>query len=215
MFFTVEKFQRRAEEMATRRYVDMVSISPLTSMEDTLDRDTVHTEAPAVVEGPLFAQGDHFVGRDRYLWLEKTIRLPEAREGYEVVGRFDFGKTGGGFNSAFESLLYVNGTRYQGVDTFHNDVVFQDLAGQDARLTFLLWTGLEGGGPHVTFYHQFKQAEVGYLHKAADEMYYFTRAIAGSLPLRLRRIRCVRNWSRRWKRPCSSSTGIMTVTSTP
>lgn len=183
MFFTVEKFQRRAEEMATRRYVDMVSISPLTSMEDTLDRDTVHTEAPAVVEGPLFAQGDHFVGRDRYLWLEKTIRLPKAREGYEVVGRFDFGKTGGGFNSAFESLLYVNGTRYQGVDTFHNDVVFQDLAGQDARLTFLLWTGLEGGGPHVTFYHQFKQAEVGYLHKAADEMYYFTRAIAGSLPL--------------------------------
>ena len=62
-------------------------------------------------------------------------------------------------------------------------MVFQDLAGQEARLTFLLWTGLEGGGPHVTFYHQFKQAEIGYLHKAADEMYYFTRAIAGSLPL--------------------------------
>ncbi len=183
MFFTVEKFQRRAEEMAVRRYVDMVSIAPMTSMEDTLDRDTVHTEALAVVEGPLFQQGDHFVGRDKYLWLEKTVRLPEARDGYEVVGRFDFGKTGGGFNSAFESLLYVDGTRYQGVDTFHNDVVFQDLAGQEARLTFLLWTGLEGGGPHVTFYHQFKQAEIGYLHKAADEMYYFTRAIAGSLPL--------------------------------
>ena len=183
MFFSVEKFQRRAQEMAERRYVDMVSIAPMTAMEDVLDKDTVHTEAPDKVEGFAFDIGDHFVGRDRYLWIEKTVTLPEAKEGYDVVGRFDFGETGGGFNSAFEALLYVNGIRYQGVDTFHNDVVFQDLAGQEKRLTFLLWTGLEGGGAHRTFYHQFHRAEIGYLHKAADEMYYFTRAIAGTLPL--------------------------------
>ncbi len=183
MFFAVEKFQRRAEEMADRRYVDMTSIAPMTAMEDTLDNDTVHTQVPDSIDGFVFDQGDHFVGRDRYLWIEKTLTLPEARDGYEVCGRFDFGETGGGFNSAFESLLYVDGHPYQGVDTYHNDVVFQPLAGKEARLTFLLWTGLEGGGEHRTFYHQFRMAQVGYLHKAADEMYYFTRAIAGALPL--------------------------------
>ncbi|MBO6158893.1 MAG: alpha-mannosidase [Firmicutes bacterium] len=183
MFFAVEKFQRRAQEMAQRRYVDMIPISPMTAMDDPLDGDTVHTEAPAKVEGRPYVQGDAFIGRDRYLWIEKTLTLPPAREGFDVVGRFDFGETGGGFCRAFESLLYVNGTRYQGVDTYHNDVVLQDYAGLETRLTFLLWTGLEGGGEPRTFRHEYRQAEVGYLHKAADEMYYFTRAIAGTLPL--------------------------------
>ncbi|MBQ1366887.1 MAG: alpha-mannosidase [Firmicutes bacterium] len=183
MFYAIEKFQRRAQEMASRRYVDMVSISPMTAMEDSLGPDDVHTEAPANVEGYEYREGDTFVGRDRYLWIEKKVKMPEKREGYEVVGLFDFGKTDGGYGRGFESLLYVDGIRYQGVDTYHNDVVFEQMAGQDVRLTFLLWTGLEGGGPHRISTHVYRQAQLGYLHKAADEMYYFTRAIAGSLPL--------------------------------
>ena len=35
---------------------------------------------------------DFFVGRDRYLWLEKTVTLPMAREGCDLIGFFDFGK---------------------------------------------------------------------------------------------------------------------------
>lgn len=91
------------------------------------------------------------MGRDRYLWLEKTVKLPEAREGSEVTGLFDFGKTGGGYNQGFESLLYVDGHPFQGVDTNHNEVIFRGMEGKEVRLTFLLWTGLEGGGEHTTF----------------------------------------------------------------
>ena len=183
MFYAVEKFQRRAQEMALRRYIDMVPLSSMTAMEDPLGPDDVHTEAPDIVQGYEYRQGDTFVGRDRYLWIEKKVTIPDKREGCQVVGLFDFGKTDGGYGRGFESLLYVNGIRYQGVDTFHNDVVFEDFAGKDVRLTFLLWTGLEGGGPHRISTHEYKQAELGYLHKAADEMYYYTKAIAWSLPL--------------------------------
>ena len=168
MFYAIEKFQRRAQEMASRRYVDMVSISPMTAMEDSLGPDDVHTEAPANVEGYEYREGDTFVGRDRYLWIEKKVKMPEKREGYEVVGLFDFGKTDGGYGRGFESLLYVDGIRYQGVDTYHNDVVFEQMAGHDVRLTFLLWTGLEGGGPHRISTHVYRQAQLGYLHKAAS-----------------------------------------------
>ena len=42
-----------------------------------------------------------------------------------MVGLFNFGETGGGYNSGFESLLYVDGHPYQGVDTNHNEVFFQ------------------------------------------------------------------------------------------
>lgn len=183
MFFAEEKFANRAAEMAVRRYVDMKTIAPMTAMPDDADVDYVHHGMPEVIEGADFNLGDHFIGRDRYLWITKTITLPEHRDGYEVVGCFNFGETGGGFNSGFESLLYVDGAPYQGVDTYHNDVVFENMNGQEVNLTFMLWTGLEGGGPHRDFFHRFRQADIGYLHKDADTMYYFTKAITGTIPL--------------------------------
>lgn len=97
------------------------------------------------------------------------------------MGLFDFGETGGGYNSGFESLLYVDGHPYQGVDTHHKEVIFRGKEGKEVCLTFLLWTGLEGGGEHTSFYHQCRQADVAYLHKKTDELYYFAKAITETL----------------------------------
>ena len=152
-------------------------------MEGNLPPDESYKELPEKVEGPEFGLHDFFVGRDRYLWLERTVKLPEAKEGCETVGLFDFGETGGGYNSGFESLLYVDGHPYQGVDTHHKEVIFRGKEGKEVCLTFLLWTGLEGGGEHTSFYHQCRQADVAYLHKKTDELYYFAKAITETLLL--------------------------------
>ena len=183
MFFTIDKFQRRVEELGERRYFGNQCIAPFTSMEGSLPTDESYHEVPEKIEGEPFGINDSFIGRDRYLWLEKEVEFPEAKEGCEVVGLFDFGETGGGYNSGFESLLYVDGHPYQGVDTNHNEVFFQGEEGKEAKLTFLLWTGLEGGGEHRTFFHQCKQADFAYLHKKTDELYYFARAITETLVL--------------------------------
>lgn len=183
MFFTLDKFQRRVEELKERRYVERRCIAPFVSMEGTLDKNESYHELPEKIEGGTFDIHDFFVGRDRYLWLEKEVRLPQAKEGCDVVGLFDFGETGGGNNRGFESLLYVDGHPFQGVDTNHQEVIFSGLEGKQAKLTFLLWTGLEGGGKHRTFYHQCKKAEVAYLHKKTDELYYFSKAITETLML--------------------------------
>lgn len=183
MFLTIDKFQRRVEELEERRYIERHCIAPFVSMEGTLGKDESYHGLPEKIEGGSFDNHDFFAGRDRYLWLEKEVRLPEAKEGCQVVGLFDFGETGGGNNSGFESLLYVDGHPYQGVDTNHQEVIFSGQEGKKTRLTFLLWTGLEGGGKHRTFYHQCKRAEVAYLHKKTDELYYFSRAITETLVL--------------------------------
>lgn len=183
MFLTIDKFKRRVEELGERRYFGHQCLAPFTSMEGTLPEDESYHELPEKIEGPDFGINDSFVGRDRYLWLEKTVKIPEAQEGCEVAGLFNFGETGGGFNSGFESLLYVDGHPYQGVDTYHNEVIFRGQEGKEVTLTFLLWTGLEGGGPHRTFFHQCKQADMVYLHKKTDELYYFARAITETLEL--------------------------------
>lgn len=181
MFFTIEKFQRRVEELGQRRYCEKQCIAPFASMEGNLSSDESYHEIPEKIEGIPFGINDSFAGRDRYLWLEKNVQIPDTKEGFDVVGLFNFGQTGGGYNRGFESLLYVDGHPYQGVDTNHNEVIFRGIEGKEVRLTFLLWTGLEGGGAKRSFFHQCKQADFAYLHKNTDELYYFARAITETL----------------------------------
>lgn len=183
MFSPVERIEARARELEAYRFVDMVCIAPLAAMEGALGVDEVYRGMPEVVQGGEVNIGDEFVGRDRYLWVRKTVDLPPRREGCEVYGVFDFGETGGGHNSGFESLLYVDGKPWQGVDTYHGDVNFDSLAGSTATLTFMLWTGLEGGGPKRTFRHRIRRAEIGYLHADTDELYYLLKAIFKTLKL--------------------------------
>lgn len=181
MFFTIEKFQRRVAELEERRYFGRKCIAPFECMPGKLPENEHYHELPDEINGGIFHLNDIFTGRDRYLWLEKKIILPKELEGCRVVGLFDFGETGGGYNSGFESLLYVDGHPYQGVDSNHKEVIFDNLEGKRIKLTFLLWTGLEGGGAHRIFYHRLQQADVAYLHKKTDEFYYFARAITETL----------------------------------
>lgn len=189
MFFTIEKFEKRVEELEHRRYFGMRSIAPFAAMPGDLPEDAHYHGAPPERRTPEqdrrewkeFGLNDFFVGRDRYLWLDKELTLPPAMEGCRVAGLFDFGETGGGNTNGFESLLYVDGHPYQGVDGNHQEVLFTGKEGRPVRLTFLLWTGLEGGGPHRTFYHQCRQAEVGYLHEKTDEFYYLAKSVTETL----------------------------------
>ena len=183
MFFALEKFQKRVDELKERRYFGYQPVTPFISMQGNLQEDAVYHEVPEMIEGTEFDIHDFFIGRDKYLWLDKTLRLPKKKEGCSVVGLFDFGRTGGGFNSGFESLLYVNKKPYQGVDTYHQEVFFDGMESQEINLTFMLWTGLEGGGKQTEFYHQCKKAHIAYLHQKTDEIYYFGRAITETLNL--------------------------------
>lgn len=182
MFFEQEKFMRRAQELRNRRWGEMSPLDWFYVKEGGQDPNTVYTECPAPFTGDTIRLGDEFAGRDRYIWMEREVRVPEAKEGFSVMGYFDFGRTGGGGNSGFESLLYINGEPWQGVDSNHREVVLAPFAGQKIRLTFLLWSGLEGGGPVRTQYHRLGDAKIGYLDAALDELYYLSLAITEGLP---------------------------------
>lgn len=183
MFNTLSKFKKRVEELNGMRFCRMQSVAPFISFEDNRSCDEVRKEIPQELyeSQDTFTLNDQFIGRDRYLWLYKDVKLPAQCAGMDVVGLFDFGKTGEGTNKGFESLLYVNGHPYQGVDTYHPDVVFNDYAGQTVRLTFMLWTGLEGGGRPQELRHLFRRADIGYLHKSTDELYYYAKAVTETL----------------------------------
>lgn len=159
----------------------MQSIDWFYTREGELSCGEVYTNCPDPFAGDKICLGEEFVGRDRYLWLEREIHVPEEKDGCKVMGYFNFGKTGGGGNSGFEALLYINGQPCQGVDTNHREVVLTPFAGQTIRMTFLLWSGLEGGGPIRPQYHRIAEAGIGYLDEKLDALYYQVSAVAGSL----------------------------------
>ena len=81
MFFRERKLQRRVDELGQKRYFGHQCIAPFTSMEGTESSDHSNVSIPDKIEGGIFDINDMFIGRDRYLWLEKEIAFPEDKDG--------------------------------------------------------------------------------------------------------------------------------------
>ncbi len=172
MFHTDRKLDRRINEVKDYRYRDVIPMKEFAVCED--EQGVVNPEVPVSHENwDSIKVGDFWSGRDRYLWMYKEILIPEEWKGRRAVGIFDFGKTGAGNNSGFEAMCYINEKPYQGVDINHMEVFFpEELYGSVLRLTFRLWSGLEGGGVPKEQEHRIKRADLAWLDEKTDDLYY-------------------------------------------
>ncbi|MDO4339747.1 MAG: alpha-mannosidase [Eubacteriales bacterium] len=177
MFLTDRKLDRRIEEAQGYRYRDIRNIGEFAVCEDT--QGVVNPAVPTDFRNwGTIRQGDRWSGRDRYLWIHKEIHIPEEWKGRRAVGIFDFGNTGAGNNSGFEAMCYINEKPFQGVDANHKEVFFpEELYGTSFRLTFRLWSGLEGGGVPTTQEHCIVRADLAWLDEEADDFYYLASMV--------------------------------------
>ncbi|MFB5675412.1 alpha-mannosidase [Paenibacillus terreus] len=175
MFWTTEKLERRIRELSTWRYRNIL---PIASFQAQLDGEgAVGQRPPQEGQWSVMNTGDRWEGRDKYIWIKADAEIPADWKSEKIVGVFDFGKTGGGGNSGFESLLYLNGEPYQGVDMNHQEVFISDeLAGSSLNLCFRLWSGLEGGGKPTVQEHQIKTAFIACLDTRTDDLYFTAKA---------------------------------------
>lgn len=170
--FSLDKIARQTALLKKVRYRDGFSIPSLIATEEPEEAAQWSLIKPGKTS-TIMEVGDFWKGRDKYLWLHCDVIIPEKFRGKDVVGLFDFGRTGAGFNSGFESLLYLDGVPYQGVDTNHQEVFFKDEhIGRRLSLDFRLWSGLEGGGEIEIQYHQIRKAGVYTLDPAIDKLFY-------------------------------------------
>lgn len=172
MFLTERKLDRRISEIKKYCYREVSSLKEFYMCED--EQGVVNPAVPTEFEGwDSISTGDLWSGRDRYMWLQREVTIPESFRGKRVVGIFDFGNTGAGNNSGFEAMCYINGKPYQGVDVNHQEVFFPEkLCKKTFRLTFRLWSGLEGGGLPRPQEHRIKRADLAYLDEKTDDFYY-------------------------------------------
>ncbi|MGG3572470.1 alpha-mannosidase [Bacillus gobiensis] len=176
-FLKQKQIEKRIEELEQHRYRERRSLDVFFSKED--EEALV---APKVPEPSDFKEtinvGSYWQGRDRYLWLAKEITIPKEWAEDTVVGLFDFGKTGEGGNSGFESQLYVDGKMYQAIDSNHKELFFEkEWSDSPIYLAFRLWSGLEGGGERKDQEHKIAQAEIAILDEQTDDLYYTAYAM--------------------------------------
>ena len=180
MLLTIEKLKARVKELSPYRYRDRRQISEFRWRLDP--EGAVATYPPEDGVWQTMRLGDRWEGRDLYAWLQADISLPAEWAGRKVLGLFDFGRTGGGHNSGFESLLFIDGVPYQGVDSNHQEVFFApESVGRNISLAFRLWSGLEGGGPPQMQEHRLQQAELAWLDTTVDDLYFWAQAILDTL----------------------------------
>ncbi|MHA6530621.1 alpha-mannosidase [Paenibacillus sp. BAC0078] len=179
MFWTEEKLAARLRELEGYRYRELTKLNDWLMAEDKEGANGMYP--PPLAGDNRLRLGDYWTGRDVYLWFQRTVEVPAEWKGKRVVGLFDFGRTGGGNNSGFESLLFVDGKPYQGVDSNHQEVFLEeDAAGRVLDFTFRLWSGLEGGGLPVPQEHRIIRAELAWLDEAADNLYFTGGAALGT-----------------------------------
>lgn len=172
MFLTDRKLENRMNELKEYRYRDVISLKDFAMREDTFG--VVNPPVPEDFTGwDRLSVGERWSGRDLYLWMHKKVLIPAEWKDLRVVGIFDYGNTGAGNNSGFESMLYLNGQPYQGVDANHKEVFFkEELCGEQVSLTFRLWSGLEGGGVPTAQEHKIARADLAWLDEKVDSFYY-------------------------------------------
>lgn len=177
MFLAERKLEARINEIEAFRYREKYSLDFLLMKEDTVGM--INPALPSEFNGwDQMEVGERWKGRDLYLWLHKKVSIPKEWTGKKVVGLFDYGMTGGGNNSGFESLLYVNWNPYQGVDSNHKEVFFtEDLIQNEMDLTFRLWSGLEGGGQPAPQEHLIHQADLAWVDEKVDDLYYLADTV--------------------------------------
>ena len=170
--FAEEKLRLRIDQLASLRYRQRTLLDQWLVCEDVQKTEKYPPKEPGQQE---FFIGDRWSGRDFYLWVQKTVDIPAYDN---PLFLFDFGKTGVGYNSGFESLLFLNGAPYQGVDTNHQEAfISKEYCGQQVEVALKLWSGLEGGGPEQTMSYVFKNAELVDLDEATDELYYLADVV--------------------------------------
>jgi alpha-mannosidase len=169
--FIIEKIGREIRLLGQLRYRNVIPAGELLATEEP--EGFVYPGFVKPGKGSKkMAPGEFWSGRDRYLWLHTEFEAPREWRGRDALGVFDFGLTGAGHCSGFESLLFIDGAAYQGVDGNHQEVFFKPRAGVKQSFDFRLWSGLEGGGPKHPMDHQIKTAFFCTLEASVDELYY-------------------------------------------
>jgi Alpha-mannosidase len=177
-----DKIKARVSEIGTKIVQPVMDINRFGGRRDEREStgdDSIYETAPEVAAEE-FHIGDVWTSITGYLWLETEAEIPKHTDGKIAVGIFDFSSIHEGYGHGFESMLYVNGKAFHGVDENHSVVNLEAFAGEHVTLLFKIWVGMTGEAPSPKT-HIIRHASLGYLDKETEECYLFFKLFCGNV----------------------------------
>lgn len=178
-----DHFQKKAAQQLGYLHAYFYNnFTPVTGITMGRDERADTRTIPTAVQWRPVSLGTAWQGRDDYFWLQFPLTVLTLTEDAHYVLHAVLGRTGGGNNSGFEGLLFVNGAPYQAVDSNHEEVHFGTrYSGQTLSIAIKLWTGLEGGGPRQIQHYTLDDLSAGIINQSVVDCYAYLWNIVGTV----------------------------------
>lgn len=183
IFYTENKIERFIEKLYGYRFLKKVAIKDFDGL--VRKEDDVNPQIPEVGYTKMNI-GRKWGDVDEYLWTRFTYDFPEEWRHKKVYATFDIGFSEAGLTIGAETLLYVNGLPYKGVDSNHMEVLLKpELLTSETVFHLRSWSGVpnedrydsDGNlfaakkGPRGAI-HTIKAYHVGILDETINHFYY-------------------------------------------
>lgn len=174
--FSTQKVKQQLNYLKGYVYANFETVTDMQLWHDTRE---LHLTVPGSdVDWQAVTIGDTWSGRDQYYWLQFQLNVPELQAEQRYVLHLDLGRTGGGNNSGFEGLVYLDGEIRQAVDSNHKDLYLaQADQNRTIQVQIMMWTGLEGGGPQQIQYYTLNAVSAGILNETIRDAYRYLKLI--------------------------------------
>ncbi len=158
----MEQIRNRLREIKETIYTDRQPIGPV---QACITGPGLGPERMPKSGWKPFAVHERWGGFDQTTWFKMTVVVPKAMKGQRVLALI---RPGG------ESLAYVNGQPFQGLDHNRDELYFVDKAKGGERFDIALESV-----PSVRFdeYHHFEYADIVAMHPAVWDFYWDARVV--------------------------------------
>lgn len=183
IFYTERKIERFVEKLNDYRFIEKIDIKDFDYL--IKKEDEVNPEIPT--EGYDKANvGFRWGDLDEYLWTRFKFDFPDSWQGEKVYATFDLGFSEPGLSIGAETLMYVNGAPYKGVDSNHMEVLLKpEQVDKNTEFVLRTWSGVpnqhrydfdenifHGKRGPLGSMHTIRAYNVGILDEAVNSFYY-------------------------------------------
>lgn len=172
LFFTGEKIAKLLWEIRPTIYRDSVDIPRFKFQRG----DAAGAEQPAFDDSGWddFQLMDYWGGYDAIAWFRARVPIPEGWKEHKLALRFLVGPRDGGGSTA-ETMLYVNGSRLQAIDIWHEEAWLppEQIQGDSLFVALRSWSGVLD----VPDRRRFKVAQLNWIDPGAEGFYYLANTL--------------------------------------
>jgi alpha-mannosidase len=170
MFLSIQKVQRRIDELARLRFIESRPIGPVQA--EQLDSEN------RPLTSVTLRRGERWGSRDALYNLSFQVEIPESWRGQLLTLNLNPSTPPDGWViNTVEGLLFIDGKAFHAIDRYHREIILLPELAEKKQLNCVirLWTGISED------FHTFDKFELRRLDEGADRLWLLMDQISDAL----------------------------------